>query len=95
MTAGASDEFVSCLMASFVTVLAWSWFAVAKSIAFCSPRSSASTVCGCSFRNCVRTISTVVGNWPPGHRLFSSTSTLAPASTSRELHGSGSQPPAT
>ena len=43
----------------------------------------------------MRTISTVVGNLPSGHRVFSSTSTFAPASTSRELHGSGSQPPAT
>ena len=43
----------------------------------------------------MRTISTVVGNSPSGHRVFSSTSTFAPASTSRELHGSGSQPPAT
>ena len=60
-----------------------------------APRSSASTVCGCSCRNCVRTISTVVGNLPSGHRVRSSTRTFAPASTSRELHGSGSQPPAT
>ena len=44
----------------------------------------------------VRTISTVVGNLPSGHRVFSSTQHLrAGVETSRELHGSGSQPPST
>ena len=45
-------------------------------------------------RNSVRTIRWVVTNLPPGHSVFSSTSTLPPPSrTSRDAHGSGTQAP--
>ena len=47
------------------------------------PRGTAATRSGC-----------VVRNFSSGHRVFSSTSTLPPASsTSRDAHGSGSQAP--
>jgi hypothetical protein len=43
----------------------------------------------------VWTIRWVVTNWPPGHRLRSSTSTLPPPSCTRRVaHGSGTQAPA-
>ncbi len=69
------------------------WVLLTKSLAWTWPSIRAFTTSGWAFRNALRTASTVVANFPPGHRVRSSTRTCPPAWTICVAYGSGSQPP--
>ena len=82
-------------MPALTTSWASAGFWLTQSVAAMWPSRSRSTTSGWAARKVRLTMSSVVTNWPAGHRLRSSTRTLPPPSfTSRVAQGSGTQAPA-
>ena len=94
ITAAGSALPVSFSIPAFTSSRAFAGSEFAKSTARTCARRKAATSSGCCSRNCVRTMTCVVTNFPSGQRLRSSTSTTPPPSRTRRVaHGSGTHAP--